>query len=72
MPNKQYSASEKFAILQEIESGQIGVKAAAKKYGIPKTTLVKWRSRYEVYGYEGLERQTRNRSYSAELKLQAV
>ncbi|WP_019007291.1 helix-turn-helix domain-containing protein, partial [Cohnella laeviribosi] len=64
MPNKQYSASEKFAILQEIESGQIGVKAAAKKYGIPKTTLVKWRSRYEVYGYEGLERQTRNRSYS--------
>jgi len=72
MPNKQYSASEKFAILQEIESGQIGVKAAAKKYGIPKTTLVKWRRRYEVYGYEGLERQTRNRSYSAELKLQAV
>ncbi|MGG1314052.1 hypothetical protein ABE228_15555, partial [Cohnella laeviribosi] len=43
-----------------------------KKYGIPKTTLVKWRRRYEVYGYEGLERQTRNRSYSAELKLQAV
>ncbi|QOT00298.1 transposase [Brevibacterium sp. JNUCC-42] len=72
MPKIQFSASEKFAVLQEIESGQTGVKAAAKKYGISKTTLAKWRRRYEVYGYEGLEIQTRNRSYSADLKLQAV
>ena len=72
MSKEKYSASEKFAILQEIESGQIGVKAAAKKYGISKTTLAKWRRRYEVYGYEGLESRTHNRSYTAELKLQAV
>lgn len=72
MPKVQFSASEKLAVLQEVESGQIGVKAAAKKYGIPKTTLAKWRRRYEVYGYDGLEIRTRNRSYSAELKLQAV
>jgi transposase len=72
MPKVQYSAPEKLAILQEVESGQIGVKAAAKKYGITKTTLAKWRRRYEVYGYEGLEIRSRNRCYSAELKLQAV
>lgn len=72
MPNKKYSASEKFIILNEIENGEIGIKAAAKKYGIPKTTLTKWRRRYKVYGYEGLEKRTHNRSYSAELKLQAV
>ncbi|WP_235548938.1 transposase, partial [Paenibacillus sp. Soil522] len=30
------------------------------------------RRQYEVYGFEGLEVQTENRSYSAELKLQAV
>jgi transposase-like protein len=36
MPKVQYCASEKLAVLQEIESGQIGVKAAAKKYGITK------------------------------------
>jgi len=42
---------------------------------MPKVNIVrqrKWRRRYEVYGYEGLEIQIHNRSYSAELKLQAV
>lgn len=72
MPKVQFSALEKLAILQEIEYGQIGVMAAAKTYGISKTTLAKWRRRYAVYGYEGLEIRTRNRSYSAELKLRAV
>lgn len=72
MSKVQYGAPEKLTILQEIESGHIGVMAAAKKYGITKTTLAKWRRRYEVYGYEGLQVRTGNRSYSAEFKLQAV
>lgn len=72
MPKVQYSASEKLAILREIECGQVGVMAAAKNFGVSKTTLAKWRRRYEVYGYEGLETQSRNRTYSAELKLQAI
>ncbi|QDX91194.1 transposase [Brevibacillus laterosporus] len=72
MPKVQYGAPEKFAILQEVESGQLGLMATVKKYRINKSTLAKWRSRYEVYGYEGLEVRTHNRSYSAELKLQAV
>lgn len=72
MSKIERSASEKFAIIQEIELGHIGVKAAVKKFGISKTTLAKWRRRYEVYGYEGLEIRSHYRSYSAELKLQAV
>lgn len=72
MPKVQFSATEKLAVLQEVESGEIGITTAAKKYGITKTTLAKWRRRYEVYGYEGLEIRTRNRSYSAKRKLQAV
>jgi transposase len=72
MPKIQYVAEEKLAIIKEIECGELGIMAAAYKYGISKTTLVKWRQRYEVYGLEGLEVQTENRSYSAELKLQAV
>ncbi|MUG74115.1 helix-turn-helix domain-containing protein [Paenibacillus validus] len=72
MSKSEHSASQKFAILQEIECGHISVKAATKKYSISKTTLAKWRRRYEVYGYKGLEIRIRNRSYSAELKLQAV
>ncbi|WP_160297233.1 helix-turn-helix domain-containing protein [Paenibacillus sp. IHBB 10380] len=46
MSNKKYSASEKFIILSEIKSGETGVSAAVKKYGIPKTTLAKWRPKY--------------------------
>ncbi|BFH13962.1 helix-turn-helix domain-containing protein [Paenibacillus melissococcoides] len=47
----------KLIILEEIASGEIVVKAAAKKYGISKTTLAKWRLRDKVYGYEGLEKR---------------
>lgn len=72
MSKTEHTASEKFAILQQIESGHIGVKSAVRTFGISKTTLAKWRRRYQVYGFEGLEIRTRNRSYSPELKLQAV
>jgi transposase-like protein len=72
MSRVQYNAKEKLAIIEEIDSGDLGVMAVAYKYGISKTTLVKWRRRYEVYGFEGLEVQTENRSYPVELKLQAV
>ncbi|USG64980.1 helix-turn-helix domain-containing protein [Brevibacillus ruminantium] len=69
---RKIGASEKLAILQEIENGQLGVMAVAKKYGLTKTTLAKWRRRYEVYGYEGGEIRTHNNRHSPELKLQAV
>ncbi|MGG2197760.1 helix-turn-helix domain-containing protein [Paenibacillus validus] len=72
MSIKERTASEKFAIIQEIETGRISIKTAVKDFGITKTTIAKWRRRYRLYGYEGLEVRTRNRSYSAELKLQAV
>lgn len=68
----QYSAAEKLVILQELEKGEIILKEVAKKYGISKNTLVKWRRRYEIYGYEGLEIRKHNKRYSPELKLQAV
>jgi len=72
MHEKKLNALEKFAIIQEIEGGQIGVKAAIRKFGFSKNTLAKWRRRYRLYGIEGLEIRTHNRSYSADLKLQAV
>ncbi|CAM4524923.1 hypothetical protein FHS16_001112 [Paenibacillus endophyticus] len=41
MPNNQYRAEEKLAIIEEIDCGELGVMAATYKYGISKTTLVK-------------------------------
>ncbi|SDY35429.1 helix-turn-helix domain-containing protein [Thermoactinomyces sp. DSM 45892] len=63
MHKGKFNASEKLAILQEIERG-LGVKATAKKYEVSKVTLFQWQKRYELYGYEGLEITTHNRSYS--------
>lgn len=68
----KYSAAEKLAILQELETGQTSRENIAKKYNVDLTTLREWRNRYELHGYEGLEIRTHNNSYSAELKLQAV
>jgi len=72
MVPREHTATEKFAIIQEINEGRISVRAAVKEFVVSKSTLAKWRRRYRIYGYEGLEIRTRNRSYSAELKLQAV
>jgi transposase len=72
MSRGKYNALEKLAILEEVSNGEIGFLAAAKKYGINKTTLMKWQRRYKTYGYEGLERRTHLQSYSTELKLRAV
>jgi transposase len=72
MLKKAYSSQEKCEIVNEIETGQIGVKAAVTKYDVTKTTLAKWRRRYKVYGFAGLEKRSHNRAYSVELKLQAV
>ena len=68
----EYSGAEKLAALQELENGQGTRKDVARKYHISLTTLVKWRRRYKLYGLEGLEIQSHNNSYSAELKLQPV
>lgn len=68
----QRSAAEKLAILQELETGQAPREDIAKKYDVDLTTLKEWRNRYRLYGHEGLETQTHNNSYPAELKLQAV
>ncbi|GGD60380.1 helix-turn-helix domain-containing protein [Paenibacillus nasutitermitis] len=72
MSKPKLNALEKLAILQEIESGHIGRNAAVRKYGFSKSTVAQWQRRYHLYGYEGLEIPSHNRSYSEELKHQAV
>lgn len=72
MSKGKYSPHEMYHIIKDIESGQIGIKGAVRKYGLSKTTLRKWRCRYEAAGSEGFIKRTHNNRYSAELKLQAV
>ena len=69
---KQYSAAEKLAILQELETAQATILEIAEKYERSRTTLINWRHRYELYGCKGLENRTYHQSYSADLKIHAV
>lgn len=41
MEQKKFTALEKLTILQEIREGSIGVKAAARKFGVTKNSIVK-------------------------------
>ncbi|MGO4699480.1 hypothetical protein AB4Z50_35185 [Paenibacillus sp. 2TAB26] len=50
MPENKISATEKLAIVQEIESSRIGLKSAVSKFKLSKNTLVKWRHLYRLYG----------------------
>ncbi|SFM40880.1 Transposase and inactivated derivatives [Paenibacillus sp. 1_12] len=68
----EYNAIEKLAIIDELAAGRGTREEVARKYNISVNTLVKWRHRYAFYGMDGLEIRIRNRSYSVELKLQAV
>jgi transposase len=68
----EYNATEKLAIIQELEAGQESRAGVAQKYNISVNTLVKWRHQYELYGIEGLVIRAHNNSYSAERKLQAI
>ncbi|MFC0216048.1 helix-turn-helix domain-containing protein [Paenibacillus chartarius] len=65
MPRGKYNALEKLAVIQEVSSDKIGFLAAAKKYGINKTTLMKWQRRYKLYGEDGLVSQERKSIMSA-------
>lgn len=50
MPENKISASEKLAIVQEIESGRIGLKYAVSRFKLSKNTLVKGRQLYRLSG----------------------
>ncbi|XEC93721.1 helix-turn-helix domain-containing protein [Paenibacillus tarimensis] len=68
----EYGGKDKLAILEELRTGQGSLSGIAYKYNISVSTLKEWRRRYEVYGPEGLEFRTENKSYTVEVKLQAV
>jgi len=41
MYKKKRTASEKLAVIQEVESGRMGVRAATTKLGVTQTSLAK-------------------------------
>jgi len=50
---KDYSMSFKLQVVQEIERGELGIKAAARKYGIQAhSTVTNWLRKYGIFDWE--------------------
>jgi len=65
---KDYSLSFKLQVVQEVESGELGIKAAARKYGIQShSTVTNWLRKYGNFDWEN--QSTRSMSKTPEQKL---
>jgi transposase len=56
-PPKQYSLAFKLKVIEEVESGQIGIEAARIKYGVlGHSTILKWLRKHGRLGwYKGTD-----------------
>jgi transposase len=66
----KYNEKQKLEIVQEYLSGSMGAESLGKKYGIGRTSVVRWIAGYREHGGEGLRRKYS--PYSAEFKLSVL
>lgn len=65
---KDYSLSFKLQVVQEVESGELGIKSTARKYGIQShSTVTNWLRKYGNFDWEN--QSTRSMSKTPEQKL---
>jgi transposase len=65
---KDYSYAFKLALVQVVESGELGIKAAARKYGIQShSTVTSWLRKYG--NFDWLNKSTQNMPKSKDQKL---
>lgn len=73
MSHKQkLSTEEKVEIVRKCIHGELSICRAAEKAGVGRITVSRWISAYEVEGVEAFLPHKKNRTYSPELKKEAV
>ena len=73
MPKKaKLPIEEKIELVRQCLALEISINEAAQRAGVDWWCVRQWISQYEAEGVDGLLPQTKNRVYSAELKLNAV
>lgn len=68
----KFDPAEKVKIVESILRGEMGLEEAARKIQASDTTIEGWKSIYLSEGPSGLLDQARNKTYSKELKMNAV
>ncbi|WP_411842909.1 helix-turn-helix domain-containing protein [Salinicoccus sp. HZC-1] len=67
MANKQFSLEEKLAVIDAVNAGG-SPSEVMKTYGVSKSTLHRWRQKYNKYGREGLKKAKSHRPYPRAFK----
>ena len=68
----RFSAEEKINAIEAYIRGEMGWNQIIYKFGIANSTLQTWIRKYYESGREGLQEKPKNKSYSTELKREAV
>lgn len=73
MPVMNYVSLEiKIIAVRHSLAGAESLNKTAARFGVSRSTLQKWLLNYKMFGTEGLHHRTRNQSYPAEIKREAV
>src|SRR5690606_11163788 len=70
--NRYYSTKFKLGVLDIYRNEIYSLEELCLKYGIPRSTVYLWSEKYEKYGVDGLEDSKGWKTYSKELKQEAV
>ena len=66
---KDYTTAFKLAVVKEVESGELGIKAAARKYGIQAhSTVTTWLRKYGTYDHENRINQSMAKNKDQRIK----
>src|SRR5690625_3897142 len=68
----KHTLDEKIQAVLYVLEGKMPDSVVAKKYTVSHTTIQAWIRKYQLHGVEGLKESTGPKTYSKELKMQAV
>lgn len=69
---EKISAEKKIALVRRYLKGELSISEAGREGNVDGATIRRWIARYEMEGAAGLQPYERNRTYSPQLKRQAV
>ncbi|MFB4158387.1 IS3 family transposase [Geomicrobium sp. JSM 1781026] len=72
MAKSKFNAEAKYEVIQAIEEGDSTIKEVTEQYGVSVATFKRWRRKYEHFGLEGLQPAKGQKTYTKEIKRQAV
>lgn len=72
MKRREINAEEKVKLVKEYQAGKMSQRMAARNAGVKMSSFQQWIKKYEGEGEAAFNRRGKNRSYSEEIKRQAV